>query len=386
MTQEKKTTEASTAPALFVEPGLIKDMVEAAVQRLLEEEVTRHTGAEHYERSDNRRARRNGTKPRKMKTSVGELDLRVPQVREGGFRTALFERWQRSDKALVAAMQEMVVKGVSTRQVASVLEEMGGFEVSAATVSRAMADLDSAIEKFFSRRLDECEYPYILIDARYEKVRREGRVRSQAVLIAVGIRDDGHREFLSLSLGDSESAETWGELFKDLKRRGLRGPELIVSDAHGGIRSALEKHFQGVVWQRCRVHFMREMVSKVSWKDNRELMDDLRAIYTSEERDCCLAVAEEIACKWESRRPKLARAIREGAEDTLSVWALDRRKRRKLNSTNMLERVMKEIKARTRKIGSFPNERACWRLVGAVMLEIQDSWDMESRRYMIMDD
>lgn len=387
MTRKKKDTEETLTPALFSEPGLLKDMMESVVRNLLEEEVSRHVGADHYERSPGRRAHRNGTKPRTMKTSVGELHFDVPQVREGGFRTQIFERWQRSDKALISAMQEMVVQGVSTRRVASVLEEMGGFAVSAATVSKSMAELDGAIEAFFSRSLRDVRYPYLIVDARYEKVRKNGRVRTQAVLIATGIRDDGRRELLSLELGDSESADTWGDLFSDLKKRGISGVELLVSDAHRGIRAAFEKHFQGALWQRCRVHFMREMLAKVSWKDHRELAADLRSIYASDEREQCLRVAGEVAEKWEERRhDKLARAIGDGVEDTLTVWDYDRRKRRKLNSTNMIERLMKEIKARTRKIGSFPNERSCWRLIGALLLEVQDTWDMDNKRYIAMKD
>ncbi|NJL72127.1 MAG: IS256 family transposase [Candidatus Competibacteraceae bacterium] len=386
MTQKKKNTEPTPAPALFVEPGLLKELVETTVRQLLEEEVARHLGAGPYERSGERRGYRNGTKPRTMKTSVGELRFEVPQVRESGFRTQLFERWQRSDKALVAAMQEMVVKGVSTRRVSDVLEEMGGFEVSAATVSKTMAELDASIEAFFSRPLDDCAYPYLMVDARYEKVRKDRRVRSQAVLVVAGIRDDGRRDLLALALGDSESLDTWGEMFAGLKRRGLRGVELLVSDAHRGIRAAAEKHFQGAAWQRCRVHFMREMMGKVSYKNYSELAADLRGIYASEEREQCLEVAEEVASKWEARYPKLAGALRDGVDDTLTVWDYGRKIRRKLNSTNMIERLMKEIKKRTRIVGSFPNEQACLRLVGAVLLETQDAWDIEDKRYIVFED
>ena len=386
MTRRKNNTQEGGAPALFLEPGLLKELVEISVRNMLEEEVSRHIGAGPYERSSGRQGYRNGTKPRTMKTSVGELRFDLPQVREGGFRTQIFERWQRSDRALVAAMREMVVKGVSTRRVSSVLEEMGGFEVSAATVSRATAELDEQIEAFFSRPLGEYAYPYVLVDARYEKARKRGRVRSQAVLVAVGIREDGHRELLALSLGDSESEDTWGEVFGSLKDRGLRGTEWIVSDAHGGIRAAMDKHFQGVEWQRCRVHFMRELLNKAAVKDRKELAADLRSIYASEEREECLEVAREIVAKWALRKPKIARAIEDGVEDTLAVWSLGRKRRRKLNSTNMLERLMREIKRRTRIAWPFPSERACWRLVGAILLEVQDKWDTDEKRYIVMDD
>jgi transposase-like protein len=391
MTRTKKNTNDEATPRLFIEPELLKDLVQTTVQNILQEEVARHLGVGPYERdAERRQGYRNGTKPRTMKTTVGKLDLDLPQVRpqpgRESFRTQVFERYQRSDKALIAAMQEMVVAGVSNRAVAGVLEEMGGFEVSAATVSRTMAELDEGIAAFFSRRLSDVEYPYLIVDARYQKVRANGRVRSMATLIVAGIRDDGRRELLALLVGDSESAETWGEVFGDLARRGLRGVELVVSDAHKGIRAAIAKHFQGAAWQRCKVHLMREMLAKARPKYSKELAADLRAIYASEEAEQCLAVAEDVAAKWEGRAPKMSAALRAGVEDTLTVWTFPARHRRKLNSTNMLERMMKEIKARTRKVGSFPNATACWRLTGAVLLEMQDRWDLAPQRYLVMDD
>lgn len=391
MTPSKKAdTVGGESPRLFVEPGLLKELLGKMVRSVLEEEVAGFLGADPYERAPGRRrGHRNGTKPRTMRTAVGELSFDVPQVRPAPgrepFRTQVFERYQRSDKALLAAMQEMVVRGVSTREVSAVMEEMGGFEVSAATVSHTMKELDEEIKAFFSRPLSECEYPYLIVDARYEKVRRERRVVSQAVLVVAGIRDDGRREVLALKVGDSESADTWGEVFSDLKRRGIRGVQLIVSDAHRGIQAAIAKHFQGVAWQRCKVHLMREMLSKVCWRDYKELAADLRSIYASEEQEQCLATAEEVAQKWEKRAPKMAAALRAGVEATLTVWTLPRKLRRRLNSTNMLERVMKEIKKRSRKVGSFPNETACWRLVGAVLVEMQDRWDTEPTPYLTLD-
>jgi transposase-like protein len=307
-------------------------------------------------------------------------------VREGGFRTGVFERYQRSEKALVASMQEMVVSGVSTRKVTDILEKMGGFEVSAATVSRTMVELDAQIAAFFSRPLEAAAFPYLIVDARYEKVRREGRVRSLAVLIVAGIREDGHRELLALETGDSESAQCWGEVFASLKQRGLHGVKVVVSDAHAGLRAALGRHLQGARWQRCRVHFMREMMAAVGSRKRKELAADLRAIYQSEDRARCLEVAGEIADKWQAAAPRMAAALRAGVESTLEVWDLPRNARRKLNSTNMIERLMRELKRRTRAIGPFPNEAACRRMVGAVLLETQDAWDAEPQRYLVPDD
>lgn len=375
------TQETMPTQGLFVEPGMLAQLVETTVRQALEAQMAEYLGAKPYERTEERRGLRNGTKPRRMKTTVGELSFDVPQARDGGFRPTLFERYQRSDQALVAALQEMVVAGVSTRRVAAVLQEMAGFEVSATTVSRTMAELDDQLQAFRTRRLER-EYPFVIIDARYEKVRVTGRVRSQAVLIAAGINDEGRREILSYALGDSESEATWSELLVGLKKRGLKGVSWVISDAHGGIRAALGRHFQGVRWQRCRVHLMRELLAKAPSRDYHELNRDLRAIFHGEQREQCLRVAGEVADKWESRAPKMSRALREGIEDTLAVWDLPSELRRRLHSTNMLERQMRELKRRTQVVSIFPGEAACLRLIGARLLELHEHWIAESRVYI----
>ena len=386
MARSKSKTQAPVGgQRLFVDEGALAAMIQTCVRGVIEEELAQYIGAAPYERTPARRGRRNGTKPRTMKTAVGQLRFDVPQVREGGWRPSVFERYQRSDRALVAAMQEMVVQGVSTRRVGAVLEEMAGFEVSATTVSRAMAELDEQLARWRGRRLDEVAWPYLVIDARYEKVRVNGRVRSQAVLIAAGINELGRRELLGLWTGDSESEATWSAVLTDLKRRGLSGVEMVISDAHRGIRAALERHMQGTVWQRCRVHLMRELLRKVDWRDYKELAADLKAIFVSEDAGRCLEVAGEVADKWERRRPAMSAALRAGIEDCLAAKALGPRLWRRLHSTNMLERLMREIKRRTRVVGVFPNVAALERLVGAVLLEIDDAWAAEPMRYVVLD-
>lgn len=378
-----KAQDPGSGQRLFVEEGALAGMIQACVREVIEEELTRHLGAGAYERSPGRRGHRNGTKPRTMNTAVGRLRFDVPQAREGGFRPSVFERYQRSDKALVAAMQEMVVQGVSTRRVGAVLEQMAGFEVSAATVSRAMGELDEQIARWRGRRLDEATWPYLIIDARYEKVRVGGRVRSQAVLIAAGINDSGRRELLGLWTGDSESEATWGEVLGELKRRGLQGVQMVVSDAHRGIRAAVDRHLQGAAWQRCRVHLMRELLRRVGWRNYKELAADLRGIFVSEDARRCIEVAGEVADKWERRQPKMSAALREGIGDCLTAKTLPGRLWRRLNSTNMVERLMRELKRRTRVVGVFPNVAALERLVGAVLLEIDEDWSSEAARYIV---
>ena len=379
---KSKAQEEVVGQGLFVEPGLLAQLIAQQVQLVLEEQLKAHLGAERYERAQGRAGYRNGYKPRRMRTAAGELSFQVPQVREGGFRPSVFERYQRSDQALIAMMQEMVVKGVSTRQVGAVLEKLAGFEPSAATVSRAMAELDECIAAFRTRPLNESEWIYLLIDARYERVRKGGKIVSQAVLVVVGINAEGRREILSYALGDSESEATWGEVFADLKRRGVRGVEMVVSDAHRGIRAALGKHFQGVAWQRCRVHLMREMLGKAHWRDYKELIKDLRSIFVPEDAAACRAVAQEVAAKWQAKLPKLSAALLDGVDDCLTVQCLPRELRRRLNSTNLLERLMRTLKTRTQKVLIFPSEASCERLIGAMLMELNETWQSEEKRYL----
>jgi transposase-like protein len=370
---------------LFVSRDALKELVETVANQVLEAQVAQHLGVDWHERSSERQGHRNGYKPRTMKTRVGELQLRVPQVREGGFAPTLFERYQRSEKALLIALQEMFIKGVSTRDVTDVLEKMGGFSVSAGLVSRAATDIDDAVRKWRSRPLNAHAYPYLMIDARYEKVRRNSKIESVAMLIAAGVDEEGHRDILGYYLGDSESESTWGEAFADLKARGLSGVELAISDAHQGIRAGLDRHLLGVAWQRCQAHFLRELLSKASWRDRKELAQDLRSIYVSEEKEQCQAVAEEVAAKWEARLPKMSRALRAGVEDTLTVQHFPSEHRRRLHTTNMLERQMREFKSRTRKVSIFPNESSCIRLFGALCLEISEAWQGETKRFLNME-
>jgi len=370
---------------LFVTAEVLKEMVQIAVQHALEAQVERHLGAGPYERTGARQGHRNGTKARTMKTRLGELEFAVPQVREGGFRPTLFERYQRTEKALLMTMQEMFVKGVSTREVNDVLEAMGGFEVSPGLVSRAAAELDEQVRRWRERPLEAHEYPYLIVDARYEKMRRGGRIESTAVLVICGIDEEGRRDVLGYWVGDSESEATWGEALADLKGRGLRGVELVVSDAHKGLRKALAKHLQGTVWQRCQVHLMRELLNKAAWQDRKELAADLKAIYASEETGQCLEAAEAVAQKWERRLPKMAKALREGVEDTLAVLGFPREHRRRLRTTNMIERQNREFRKRTRKVSIFPNEGSAIRLFGAMCVELSEKWQGEEKRYLNME-
>ena len=356
----------------------MRELIGVICQAAMNEEVKEHLGAARHERSGDRRGHRNGHKPRALKTRVGTLALEVPQVRDcdrGPYRPSLFGRWERSERALLVACGEMYFQGVSTRKVQEVLEQMcEGVELSAMTVSRVAMEIDEKLSAFRTRRLDVHAYPYLQVDARYEKVRVDKRVITQAVLVVMGFTDEGRREILDWRVCDSESESNWSEMFKELKDRGLSGVELIVSDAHKGIRSAVTRHFQGAAWQRCQVHFKRELLKKVSYRKSRELMADIKSIFLGHDVEECLRRGEEVATKWEKTSEKLSKQLREGLEDCLTVMSFPEHHQKRLTSTNMLESVMKRLKKRTRVVCVFPNKASCDRLIGAQLLELHEEW------------
>lgn len=368
---------------LFQDPQRLREVIEVICQAAMTQEVAGHLGADPHERTGERLGWRNGTKPRTLKTRVGELSLAVPQVRgceHGPYRPSLFARWERSERALLVACGEMYFQGVSTRNVREVLETMcEGVELSAMTVSRVAAEIDEKLAAFRKRRLDHAAWPYLKVDARYEKVRVDGRVISQAVLVAIGFTHEGRREILDWRLADSESESSWSELFRDLKDRGLSGVQLLVSDAHRGITSAAQRHLQGVAWQRCQVHFKRELTKKVSYKRSKELMADVRAVFAGHDTAECLRRGEEMAGKWQKTTPSVAKLLREGLGDCLTVLSFPEDHRTRLTSTNMLEALMKRLKKRTRVVGVFPNRASCDRLIGAQLLEVHEAWLSEMK-------
>jgi transposase-like protein len=370
----------------FAQQDGLKRLLEVVVNAVMREEAAAHVGAAPHERTADRRGHRNGTKPRTLNTRVGELALSVPQVRGcDPYHPSMFHRWQRSERALLVACAEMYFQGVSTRNVRDVLEAMCGGDVSAMTVSRVAQEVDEKLSAFRGRRLDGVAYPYLMVDARYESVRVDGQVVSQAVLVVVGVTSAGRKEVLDWRVGDSESEQTWGDAFRSLKDRGLGGVRLVVSDAHAGIRAALRRHFQGAGWQRCRVHFKRELGRKVSYKALKELMADAAAAFAPEGRAECLARAAEAAAKWQGRYPAVAAMFRDGFEDCLAVLALPANHRRQLASTNLLENLMRRLKKRTAVVCVFPSRASCERLVGAQLVEVHEAWQAEPRAYLNME-
>jgi putative transposase len=380
MAKQSIELESGMVQTMFSEPGMLAQVVKAVVESVMQAEVASHLGAERHERNPVRQGYRNGSKPRTIATRVGVLELSVPQVRGcEPYRPSLFGKWQRSERALLVACAEMYFQGVSTRNVSEVLEAMCAGEISATTVSCVAAELDEKLAVFRERRLGGETYPYLMVDARYEKVRVEGKVVTQAVLVVVGFNSQGRREILDYRLGDSESEQTWGDLFRDLKDRGLCGVKYVVSDAHRGIRAALARHFQGVAWQRCQVHFKRELCRKVSYKVAGGLMTAVHGVFAGESARECLARGEELAAVWEKKVPAVALMLREGLGDCLTVLQMPADHQVRLTSTNLLECLMKRLKKRTRVVGVFPNRASCDRLIGAQLLEVHEQWATETQ-------
>ena len=388
MTKNHRRPDAEVAQGgLLDDPGFLKEIVERVLQELLEAEMSEHVGAAPYERAENRTGHRNGHKPRTLRTRVGTLNLAVPQDREGTFSTRLFSRYQRNEKALVLALMEMYVEGVSTRKVKDVTEALCGTSFSKSLVSSLAGRLDAELEAWRTRRLEAEAYPYLFVDARYEKARVGHRIVSQGVLIVSGVRaPDGLREIIAVEVADTESEASYHELFRSLKGRGLSGVELVVSDDHEGLKAAIFRHFQGASWQRCQVHYARNLLGMVSFAKRKDLAADLRAIFAATSREQALGMASAVARRWrEKGSEKVGEHLEEHVEECLTCLAFPESHRRRIRTTNGPERLNQEIKRRTRVVRIFPNREACLRLVSALAVEQSEEW-VTGRRYLDMGD
>lgn len=357
-------------------------VVRAAIQEVLEVEMEEALGAAKSERTDGRLGYRSGYYGRQLVTRVGKLELRVPQDRSGRFSTQVFERYQRSEKALVSSLAEMYVQGVSTRKVKKITEQLCGQSFSASTVSSINKKLDGQLRLFADRRLEE-EYPYLVLDARYERVREDGVIRKRAVLVAIGINWEGRRCVLGVDLANRESRTSWKEALEGLRARGLQGVEFVVSDDHAGLRQAIVEVFPEAAWQRCYVHFLRNARDHLPRKGDDDCRQELRWMYDRRE----LAEAREDLAKWlqkwSSKYPKLCDWVEENIEETWTFYRLPLPHHKHLKSTNMLERINEEIKRRTYVIRIFPNAESCLRLVRALTVEMHEDW-IEATRYLNM--
>jgi putative transposase len=366
------------------DPDFMKGLVREVLQQVLEAEMEETLGAAKSQRTEGRSGYRSGYYTRSLVTRVGNIELRVPQDRQGQFRTEVFERYQRSEKALVGALTEMYVQGVSTRKVKAITEELCGHEFSASTISRLNKSLDGELEKFATRRLEE-DYPYLILDARYEKVREDGVIRSRAVLVAIGVNWDGRRCVLAVELAKRESTSSWKEFLVRIRERGLRGVEFVASDDHPGLKRAIAEVVPEAAWQRCYVHFLRNALDHLPRKADDDCLTELRWIY---DRRNLQEARQDLAAwlkKWGQRYPKLCQWVEDNIEETFAFYRLPQSHHKHLKSTNMLERLNEELKRRTLVVRIFPNAESCLRLVRALAVEIHENW-VEATRYLNMAD
>ena len=381
------TLPAEILHGLFLNNGraeAISQLLATILNQVLMVQSSEQLGAAPYERTEERTAYRNGFRERELTTRVGTITLRVPRHRNGEFSTSMFERYQRSEQALVLAMIEMVINGVSTRKVESVTEELCGKSFSKSTVSSLCGRLDPHVKAFRNRPLDK-HFEFLVVDAIYLKVREDKKVLSKGLLIAVGVDDEGQREVIGFTLADSESEESWGGFFCELKERGLKSVGLVTSDNHKGLVQAIRKHFQGTAWQRCQTHFSRNVLDKTPKKHQPEVKQCLNSIYNAKDLEEARRLLKETLSAFESDAPNAMKVLEEGFDDVMAVMSLPKKYRQKFRTSNGPERLNEEIRRRDRVIRIYPNGESVIRLIGALLMEQDERWTT-GRKYLDMQD
>jgi transposase-like protein len=361
------------------DPGFLRDGVRLLAQELMDAEATQLAGAGLHERSENRLTYRNGYREREWDTRVGTVDLHIPKLRQGAYFPSLLEPRRRHERALLAVVQEAYVHGVSTRAVDHLAEALGLKGISKDQVSRICKELDGQVTAFRTRRLD-AEYPYLMLDATFEKVRENGRVISMAVLIATGVKATGEREVVGVDVGPAEDLEFWRAFLRQLVSRGLGGVRLVTSDSHLGLKQAVAEVLVGATWQRCRVHFMRNALATVPKLAQQMVAATLRTIFAQADADSARDTVERVCRLFEKRYPQLVACLRDAETDVLAYYGFPVEHRRQIWSTNSLERLNREVGRRCEVVGIFPNRAALLRLSGAVLEEQNDEWAV-GRRY-----
>ena len=386
MAQYQITVDEELLHQLFVgtdrDAGVAK-LLETVLNQVLRAQATDQLEAEAYERTEERKGYRNGSYERDLITRAGSITLRVPRFRDGSFSTELFARYQRSEQALVIALMEMVVNGVSTRKVTRITEELCGTSFSKSTVSELCKQLDPEVQEWNNRSLHGQCYPFVAIDALYIKVREDGRVRSRGVLVGYGVGEDGKREILGLQIADTESERSWSEYFLWLKERGLHGVELVTSDHHSGLVSAVEHHFQGIPWQRCQFHFTKNILDAAPKSQQAEVGRHVRSIFDAPDMEHARESLKQTLEAFQVKAPKAMEILENGFEDALAVLAFPESYRVRLRTTNGVERLNREIRRRESVISIFPNQDSVIRLLGTLLLEENEKW-MQRRFYMDM--
>jgi len=386
MAQIKLNLDTDLLHELFSKEGRNKGMtrlMESILNQVLELQAEEQLGAKPYERSENRTAYRNGYRDRQLKTRIGKITLSVPRFRSGEFSTSLFTRYQRSEQALVLSMMEMVINGVSTRNVTKVTEELCGTSFSKSTISSLCKRLDPEVKAFRNRPLNK-HYPFVIVDALYTKSREEKRVRSIGVLIAIAVSEDGKREIIGFTVADSESETSWSSFFASLKERGLKNVDYLVSDSHSGLRKALAKEFQGSTWQRCQTHFSKNILEAANKKSQPELKSWLTSMYNAQNITIARKIKDEIVSIFETKAPKAIEVLELGFDDALAIMDLPEKYRKRLRTSNSIERLNQEIRRRERVIRIFPNRESVIRLIGALLIELHEKWS-SGKRYFNME-
>ena len=380
MTYQKDYTISEELMEEVCEQGLdaLPELMRIVLNAAMYIERQKHIGAGPYERTPERQGQANGFKPKTVATRIGKVTMAIPQVRDCDFYPSSLEKGIRSERALKLALAEMYVQGVSTGKVAAITEQMCGFAVSSSQVSQATAELDEQLQAWRERPLGCMKY--VSLDARYEKVRQDGQVRNSAVLLAVGVNEDGNREILGVSVSLGEHEVHWRNLLQSMVSRGLSGVELIISDDHSGLKSAGKAVFGGVPWQRCQCHLQRNAQAYVPRKSMKAgVASDIRSIFNAPDRQEAEALLKKIVAKYAQDAPRLADWMEENLPEGFTVFAFPQKHRRLIRTTNGLERLNREIRRRTRVASLFPNEASCLRLVTAVIMEISEDWQTGKR-------
>lgn len=368
-----------------VKNDLSKNILTKVFNELMEKERDDYLNNEAYQRDPNRSTYRNGYYERDYTTKIGTLTLRVPRTRDGKFSTDIFERYQRNEKTLLLTMLEMYVQGVSTRKVSKVIENLCGKNYSKSFVSTLTKNLDEEVKIWRNRDLSNLKYPYLLVDVIYIKVRENHRVVSKACHIAIGINEEGRREIIGFKISEKESEDTWSLFFEYLKQKGLKGIKMVISDAHKGLVKSIKESFINASWQRCQVHFLRNILSKIPKKDTKEFREDIKSLFRIQDIKIARTVKEELFKKYEEKKKyqNSLNVLDEGFEDAFT-YLNNEEIHTRLKSTNCLERLNEEIRRREKVIRIFPNTESAYRLIGAILMDIDEEWLSSGRIYIKM--